>query len=95
MRAPLVALLVALLGLGLAAAAAAAGSPNGITVTPLRALRGGNAADVKVADFGHSNQPLKRQGAFKIAVRAPPCVAQAQSIGITSPLHSAMCLQSL
>ena len=92
MRAPL----VALLGLGLAAAAAAAGSPNGITVTPLRALRGGNiAADVKVADFGHSNQPLKRQGAFKIAVRAPPRVAQAQSVGITSPLRSAMCLQSL
>ncbi|KAJ1479005.1 hypothetical protein T484DRAFT_1815902, partial [Baffinella frigidus] len=65
MRAPL----VALLGLGLAAAASAADGSHGRIVAPLRALRGGNlqGENAEVASFGHSNAPLKRQGAFKIA----------------------------
>ena len=71
MRAPL----VALLGLGLAAAASSSGGFNGRTISPLRALRGGENADV--AEFGHSGAPQKLRNAFKITVRAPPpcCLA--------------------
>ena len=81
MRAPL----VALLGLGFAAAVSSSGGFNGRAISPLRALRGGENADV--AEFGHSGAPQKLRNAFKITVRAlPPCYLAAHPDVFTSPL---------